>query len=390
MQKQLRIGIVGVGNRGACLARNVLDSGLATVVGGMDAFPEQARKFMQYHKLDFPLSTSRDALLADRLLDGVIVATPDDCHAADACAALRAGKAVFCEKPMAISIEDCDAMLRTQSETGGALRIGFNLRFHPMIRAMREIVQAGELGRLTAVWVRHFVGHGGNFYFQDWHSLKERANSLLLQKATHDFDVIHFVSGRFTRRVVALGGRAYYGGDRPNDLTCPACDERFTCPEAMLDSDNYRRQCAFRKEIDIEDNEMVMMEMEDGILANYSQCQFTPDYHRSYVFIGTQGRLETFMTQHRRGGWQREDRLEVLYRDLRPAKTYHFPAVNAAEGHGGADPLMVRDWLRCVQTGETDRDNPIAGRQSVAVGCLAARSLRGGNAWEKLPRLPAT
>ena len=388
MDKPLRVGIIGVGNRGAYLAQRVRETGLATVVGGVDTSTEHTQRWMAYHKLDFPVTSSRERLLADPSLDAVIVATPDDCHAADACAALRSGKAVFCEKPMAISIADCDAMLRTQQETGGLLRIGFNLRFHPVIQAMRDIAQSGDLGKLTSVWVRHFVGQGGNFYFHDWHSLRSRANSLLLQKATHDFDVIHFVSGRFTRRVVALGNRMYYGGDRPNDLTCPACDERFTCPESMLDKDNPRRQCAFRSEIDVEDNEMVMMEMEDGILANYAQCHFTPDYQRSYVFIGTKGRVESFLKQYRRGHWQKEDRLEVLFRDRRPGRTYNFPNADD-EGHGGADPLMIRDWIQSVQARRPDVLNPVAGRQSVAVGCLAAQSLREGNAWQTIPPLPA-
>ena len=388
MTERVRVGIIGVGNRGAYLAKVAQETGLAAVVGGMDTSTEQTRHWMGYHKLDFPVGASREKLLADPAIEAVIVATPDDCHAADACAALRSGKAVFCEKPMALSIADCDAMLRAQQETGGLLRIGFNLRFNPVIKAMREIVQSGELGKLTSVWVRHFVGQGGNFYFQDWHSLRARANSLLLQKATHDFDVIHFVSNRFTRRVVALGNRMYYGGDRPNDLTCPDCDERFTCPEAMLDKENPRRQCAFRSEIDVEDNEMVMMEMEDGILANYAQCQFTPDYHRSYVFIGTKGRVECFSHQYRRGHWQQDYRLEVLFRDRRPGKTYHFQNENDDEGHGGADSLMIRDWIQSVKARQQDRQNPIAGRQSVAVGCLAAQSLRGDNAWQCLPQLP--
>jgi predicted dehydrogenase len=384
----MNIGLIGAGGRGVSLAKVVNGTGLAKVTVATDVRPENARHCMTLVATDVPLVASKGDILKDESIAAVIVATPDHCHVEDACDALRAGKAVFCEKPMAISIADCDAMLRVQQQTGGLLRIGFNLRFHPMFRAMRDVAQSGELGKLTSVWVRHFVGHGGNFYFQDWHSIRARANSLLLQKATHDFDVIHFVTGRFTRRVMAMGNRAYYGGDRPNDLTCPACDERFTCPEAMLDKENLRRQCAFRSEIDVEDNEMVMMELEDGILANYSQCQFTPDYQRSYVFIGTQGRMECFCRQYRRNYGQKDYRLEVLFRDRRPGKTYHFPNDDEDEGHGGADPLIVLDWLQSVTAQQQDRQNPIAGRQSVAVGCLAAKSLRGDNAWQAVPPLP--
>lgn len=122
-------------------------------------------------------------------------------------------------------------------------------------------------------------------------------------------------------------------------------------------------------------------------LAGGVPLEFTPDYHRSYVFIGTQGRMESFEPLHRRGDYQREYRREVLFRDRRPTRTLRFQH-GVEGGHGGADPRMVIDWLRSLQRGTPDPVNPIAGRQSVAVGCLAAQSLREDNARKTLPPLP--
>ena len=91
-------------------------------------------------------------------------------------------------------------------------------------------------------------------------------------------------------RTAAFGSLDFFGGDKPNDLTCPECDERETCTEAM--SGGRRVQCAFRQEVDVEDNQVMIMELEGGIKASYLQCHFTPDYHRNYTFIGTEGRVE--------------------------------------------------------------------------------------------------
>jgi predicted dehydrogenase len=381
----LKIGLLGGGGRGSWLAHEVQRSGLGRVVAAHDANRSFAETMLKRQDLTIPL-VERESIIGDASLDGVIVATPDDCHRQDACDLLRSGRPVLCEKPMAIHIEDCDAMLKVQHETGHSLQIGFNLRFSPLYQKMREIAVSGRLGKITTVWVRHFVGLGGDFYFHDWHSVRDRSKSLLLQKATHDFDVIHFVTGSYTRRLVALGNRAYYGGHRDNELTCPVCPDVGTCPEANRDPENPRIECAFREEIDVEDNEMVLLELENGILANYSQCHFTPDYHRNYVFIGTKGRMESFEPMRRVEGWQEDCRIEILFRNSPERETIRFDS--ESRGHGGADIRMITKWLGALRDGSFDKENPIGGRQSVAVGCLAAESLRNGNAWMNLPQVP--
>ncbi len=81
---------------------------------------------------------------------------------------------MFCEKPLAIDLADADAMLETARRTGTGLYIGHNMRHMPVITLMRGLIQSGRIGQVKAVWVRHFVGHGGDFYFKDWHADRRR------------------------------------------------------------------------------------------------------------------------------------------------------------------------------------------------------------------------
>lgn len=384
---KLKIALIGAGGRGTYLAKMVEVSGMGDLVMAHETNPEYSKGWMKRHEVSLPL-VERDKILNDPSIDAVIVASPDHRHRDDASDVMRAGKPVLCEKPMAIRLDDCDEMLRVHRETKKSLQIGFNLRFHPMYQKMHEIAASGKLGRITTVWIRHFVGLGGDYYFHDWHGRRDKSTSLLLQKATHDFDVLHYVTGSYTKRLVGLGNRAYYGPDRENgarenDLTCPTCPDQNTCPEVNRDPENPRIQCAFRKEIDIEDNEMVMLELESGALANYMQCQFTPDYHRNYVFIGTLGRMESFESMQRVKGWQNDTRIEILHRKGGYRETITF--ADEPGGHGGADIKMVKNWLTAVRNNSFNPENPIGGRQSVAVGCLAAESLRTGNNWMTVP-----
>src|SRR5699024_11391992 len=103
-----------------------------------------------------------DQLLAGHDVDAVMVLTPDFAHAEVALKTLRAGLPTFCEKPMAISVEDTDAMLALAEEERARLYVGHNMRHMPVIRQMKDIVDSGRIGRVRAIWCRHFVGTGSS------------------------------------------------------------------------------------------------------------------------------------------------------------------------------------------------------------------------------------
>ncbi len=134
-------------------------------------------------------------------VDAVAVMSPDFTHEEYVCAAFEAGKHVFSEKPMAITTAGCDRMLRAWKASGKQFMIGFNMRYMNIFRVMKDIVDAGTIGEIKAVWVRHFVGHGGEWYYHDWHGASRNSTGLLLQKASHDIDMIHWITGHYGKRV---------------------------------------------------------------------------------------------------------------------------------------------------------------------------------------------
>lgn len=388
---KLRIGSIGVCGRGA-LADLWQKSGRAVIVAGADVNENHLADFRKRIGDDVFTTTDYRELLERSDVEAVAITSPDYCHEEQAVAALEAGKHVFCEKPLAITTEGCDRILRAWKASGKHLMVGFNMRYMNIFRVMKEIVDSGTIGEIKAVWVRHFVGHGGDFYYHDWHANRKNTTSLLLQKGSHDIDMIHWITGRYTKRVAAFGSLDFFGGDKPNDLTCPECPDKDTCTEVMSHS---RIQCAFRKEIDVEDNNVVIMELEGGIKASYLQCHFTPDYHRNYVFIGTEGRVENsepegkvWVKMRRTTPGPNKSRLldndSDIWRELAD-RTYEIkPAVG---GHSGADPVICNDFLDMVLLGKEPIATPIAGRMSVAAGCAAAQSIRSGGIPVDVPGL---
>ncbi len=367
---KVRIGVIGVTGRGGIAIHWQNDPyGRAEVVGGADISQERLEQFKARVNAAAFVTTDYRRLLERDDIDAIAVTSPDFTHEEYAVAALEAGKHVFCEKPLAITTAGCDRILNAWHRSGKHLMVGFNMRYMNMFRVMKEIADSGVIGEIKAVWVRHFVGMGGDFYYHDWHGSRANTTSLLLQKGSHDIDMIHWITGHYTRRVAAFGSLDFFGGDKPNDLRCPTCPENRTCTEALF---GPRTQCCFRQEIDVEDNNVMIMELDNGIKAAYLQCHFTPDYHRNYTFIGTEGRLENSEPEMK--VWVKT-RVSNTWRELAD-RTYDIK--KAVGGHGGADPVICADFLDMILEGKEPVATPIAGRMSVAAGCAGAESLRSG------------
>ena len=384
---EIRIGVIGAAGRGT-MAKHWHDpKGRSVVVGAADV-SESALDWFRENVNEKGFVTRDHRELLDRKdIDAVAVMSPDFTHEQYVCDAFAAGKHVFSEKPMAITTEGCDRMLRAWVHSGKRFMIGFNMRYMNIFRVMKDAVDSGAIGEVKVVWVRHFVGHGGDWYYHDWHGASRYSTGLLLQKASHDIDMIHWITGQYGKRVIGFGSLDYYGGSKPDTLRCPECAERETCVEFNSSpgaSGNQRDQCVFREEIDVEDNSTIVMELDGGIKATYMQCHFTPDYCRNYTFIGTEGRLENL-----------DDHSRVIVRLRDKSKNWKNLAHHTLEvkpasgGHGGADPLVCRDFVDLLLDGKRPLSTPLAGRMSVAVGCTATWSIRNGWQPAEVPAVPS-
>lgn len=373
--EDLRFGVVGLGLRSG-LAKHAQGEG-SRIVAVCDPVEAQRQAALaEYPEAD---AYADHTELLDLKLDGVFLTTPDDLHEDPAIDFLRAGVAVFVEKPLAITTSGCDRVLQAAYETGSRLYVGHNMRHMPVVLTMRELIQAGTIGEVKAIWCRHFVGHGGDFYFKDWHADRRRSTSLLLQKGAHDIDVMHWLAGGYTTRANALGGLTVYGGieDRQD-----RSGQRFA---DFVSEDNWPplAQQGMAPVMDVEDLSMANLQLDNGVFMTYQQCHYTPDYWRNYTVIGTAGRLENFgdtsggvvkVWNSKRSGYREDADLVV-----------EIPA--AEGGHGGADPRLVAEFVRFVRDGSPTLTSPIAARAAVAAGYAATTSLRTGGTPIDVPAL---
>ncbi|WP_285037650.1 Gfo/Idh/MocA family oxidoreductase [Plantibacter sp. ME-Dv--P-095] len=377
----LRVAVIGTGQR-AYIAEHVAASPTpAAIVAAVDTTEIGRSRARQMFGDDLDVFDSHQALIAQGGIDAAIVTTPDWTHKEIAVDLLRAGIAVYLEKPLAITLDDADAVLQAAYESRTPLYVGHNFRHAAVVRLMHEVIERGEIGAVKSVWVRHFVGNGGDYYFKDWHADRSRVNTLLLQKASHDIDVVHFLAGAYTRRVVAMGDLAVYGEVEDRE------DRSGQTMADWFSYDNWppEEQRGLNPVVDVEDVSMMLMTLDGGITASYEQCHFTPDYWRNYTVIGTHGRLEnigdtaggTVKVWNRRRTWSTEGDAE-------------YPIVGVEEGHADADVDTMNEFLAFVADGTPTTLSPVAARQAVAAGALAAHSLRNGSIPLDVPPLDPT
>lgn len=377
MNDILNIAVVGLGLR-STVARHLTTADVpARIAAVCDPVPARRLAALERWPDTRPVADHRELL--DGSVDAVLLTTPDDTHEALTIDFLRAGVPVFVDKPLAITIEGCDRILQTAQETGTKLYVGHNMRHMPVITTMREIIRSGAIGQVKAIWCRHFVGDGGDYYFRDWHADRRRTTSLLLQKGAHDIDVIHWLAGGYTTRTSAVGTLAVYGSitsrGGQGEKTMPEWYDNTVWPPSALTGLN--------DVVDVEDLSMMTMSLDNGVLASYQQVHFSPDYWRNYTVIGTEGRLENFgdsegavvkVWNTRRSGY-RDDADQIV------------EVSTESGGHGGADPRLMAEFVRFVREGGTTLTSPIAARQAVAAGVAAATSLRGRGDAVDIPAL---
>ncbi|SHJ40159.1 Predicted dehydrogenase [Tessaracoccus bendigoensis DSM 12906] len=375
----LRVGVVGVGARARLAQHFELPENGGIITAACEPHPEGKQRILsRLGRDDIVLTRTVDELIGTGI-DVALITSPDDTHAGAACALLEAGVPVYVEKPLAIHLDDATRILTTAHRTGTKLYVGHNMRHMDVVRGMRRIIQDGLIGEVKAIWCRHFVGHGGDYYFKDWHATREHGNGLLLQKAAHDIDVMHWLADSHTVRVSAMGALTVYDKvsdrrDRSNELM----GDWFS-----LENWPPLSQTGLNPVIDVEDLSMMMMRLDSGVYASYEQCHFSPDYWRNYTVIGTEGRIENFGDSE--GGviklWNKRH-------DYDPQGDAQFPIVGDAAGHGDADVLTVSEFVRFVRDDEPTDTSPLGAWYAVAAAIQATESLRDDSTPRDIPELP--
>jgi predicted dehydrogenase len=219
---RVRLGVIGTGDRGRALMRNIAKTRNCAVAAVCDVYAPNLAKGREIVGASVPAFADHRAMLDAGGLDAVVIATPLDLHARHTTAGFDAGLHVWCEKAMARTIADCGAMVAKSKAAGKVLQIGHQRMFHPTYLNALKRVKAGEIGTVTQIraswhrnnsWRRQLPA-GAEDRNINWRLYRDRSAGLMTELATHQLQVGNWFLDAVPTRVLGSGSICFWKDGR--------------------------------------------------------------------------------------------------------------------------------------------------------------------------------
>lgn len=217
----LNIAIIGTGN----ISPNHIEGYLkfperCKIVALVDIYPEKAEeKKRKFNLTDVKVYSSHKDILDDKTIDVFDVCTPPYVHASITIDALEAGKHVLCEKPMASSLQECDAMIAAAKKSGKTLSIIAQNRFTDAFWKLKKVIDSNLAGKICHAQVDSFWWRGHCYYDLWWRGTWEKeGGGCTLNHAVHHIDAIQWMLG-FPTEVVSMMTNVAHDNAEVEDLS---------------------------------------------------------------------------------------------------------------------------------------------------------------------------
>lgn len=213
----IRIGVLGLGLAGSTMAAAISDHSEFVLVAGADLNSELRTKFCAEYGV--AVESTAECLIARKDIEAIYIATPHQFHCEHLLLAARHGKHAIVEKPMALSLSDCDEMIKAADRNNIILIVGHTHSFDPAIRRIRSIVKSGELGRLAMIATWNYT----NFIYRPRRPEEldtAQGGGIVFNQLPHQVDIVRAVATSPVKTVRAT--TAILDSDRPTEGTCAA------------------------------------------------------------------------------------------------------------------------------------------------------------------------
>jgi predicted dehydrogenase len=292
-EKTIRVGLIGAGERLRGLIKHLRQrhpDAPVRFVAVCDPHAEAAQGVARVAGDKPRVYQDYSSLVTDPEIDWVWIGSWNCFHREHAIAAMRAGKHIFLEKPLATNLADCLEIRKVQEETGRKVFFGFCLRYAPHFRRLYEIVSSGELGRIVSFEFNEtlFFSHGG-YIAGNWRRNTAHAGSHLLEKCCHDMDIANWLIGSRVSKVASFGGRNFFLPE--NKIRQEEIGRSPDGAIPYMEWPDPGRVNPFDGSGDIVDNQVAILEYANGVRATFhTNLNASLNERRMYI-LGTKGTL---------------------------------------------------------------------------------------------------
>lgn len=352
---EFKVNVIGAGVNGQEHMRVTEYEGRAAVHGIYDpnaGSAQAAEAMMRNIGKEIEVYSDLQAACTDPAVDALIISTPNYTHIDIVETAVKAGKHILLEKPMATTVTDATRILELANASEKIFQIGLQYRYKSIFReSIYEALNRRSLGSIQTISIQE---HRISFLDKvgQWNKFSRFSGGTLVEKCCHYFDLFNLFAASKPVRVMASGSQAVNYKDFLHDGKCA----------------------------DILDNAFVIVEYANGVRACFSICMFAPLFYEELVLCGAEGRLKAWERQDFIGKGELECGLELNLGDLAPARytAPHYPAHIEEAGHHGATFFEHLNFVDNMLGKSTDTATVEDGFWSVVVGAAAEEAVKSG------------
>lgn len=390
----MTFAIIGLGGRGLTYAHFIKYYGSEVIaVCDTDIRKKEIAK-EEYGVKEENFFTSEEEFFKEKRADALVISTLDALHYRQTIKALEKGYDILLEKPIAVTLEQCEKIAAKATELKRKVVVCHVLRYSPFYIGLKEIIDNGDIGKVISLSMTEEIGfyHFAHSYVRgNWRNTRV-STPLILAKNCHDIDMICWLLGKKCLSVSSTGGLKYFtAGNAPADASshCVNCKYINSCKyscfyiynnrefekiaglakhgrlggckeeinASLSDTNNPYSRCVFKCDNDICDHQTVSMQFEEQITAQFLSTAFSNDIARHIRIYGTEGIVCDC------GG-------NIVLEKLNGEKRIigiEYPK-GGYEHHAGGDVSIVRQFIDYVENGVktkniTDINDSVAGHK---------------------------
>lgn len=352
--KKINVGLIGFGLRASGLAEDRLGGIASNLIMDQDfsismICDKDSNRLAKAERLLQGVRTTTDYknIMKDSSIDAVIIAVPQFLHKEIAIAAFAAGKHVYCEKPLALDVKECNEMIEAAKKAETVFLVGQQMRYHSHLNKMVSLIKCGEIGKPVMAWLREFRNPFPET--MQWVFNKKQSGGMLMDKSCHHFDVLHWLVDSEPVSVFASGA-----GD--------------------VFPDPFRMGCK------LEDNAYVTIDFANGSRAMLHLCMFAGipykyecgigHHMREIGVLGEKGMLRT-------EGFDLNTTIELRHnkdKNVASFKVRNDGCIPEKLNQNGNTGIVI-DFADCIRNNKEPIANSKIGIRSVAIAQAAEKSM---------------
>jgi predicted dehydrogenase len=356
MSEKIKVAVLGAGGRSRYVVKNLLQDseGNVEITALFDpdkSVAEMALKEWGTENITRCCSSDIEAIHFPGI-QWVMVFSPNVFHKEQILAGFAAGKNVFSEKPLATGIDDCQKVFEAHRESGRLFATGFVLRYAPIYRKVKELLNSGNFGSLQCIEANECIlpDHGG-YIMCNWRRKTEIAGPHILEKCCHDLDLINWFCGSLPSKVAAFGKRSFFRTENAFLM------EKYGAKTFQSWHDPHSCGIPFNDDNDLQDHLVSVSEFRNGIQVSFTAAMSNALPERRMHFICTEGtiRLDLYSGELEYCNLGQQEISKISFKE---------------DLHGGGDRFIMKELYDSMRTGAAPKCSGSEGLES-AVWALA-------------------